>query len=239
METLLAYRYFADRRAAEETAARLSAQDIPVEIATDYQPLDNQVIGQRFHDPFTLKIPGRCFARADRILEEHTVVDISEVDPGYMLLSFSDEELIEVLKHKDDWGIFNYKLAEALLRERGAAVPEEKIRTFREMERRQKEAPASAGIALLTLGYASALYGTGIVTYLTGRAQRVLILPGVFALGIGWLLAYYKRTLSDGRQVWYFKDAERLQGKIILWLSLSIFAIRMLLLFTDFDAEQI
>jgi len=69
-ESLLAFRTFADKEHAEHTAGLLRDKSIPVELEEPSPLLDSNFIGQRFSDPFVLKIPGAFFETANRILSE-------------------------------------------------------------------------------------------------------------------------------------------------------------------------
>lgn len=228
MEPNLPFQSFPDLASAQHTAALLEQEGIPVELVNEDSMLDSNFIGQNFSNPFRLKIPGRFFNEANEILERETKVNPDDVAEGYMLLSFSNEELLEVLEHKSDWGFYNYKLAEALLQRRGVSIPAADIRRAQARARLEKEKPEEAGTALLVIGYFSAILGSGFALYQGGNNWFRIAVPGLFAIAIGWNLLHFKRTLSDGRRVHYFNSSSRLQGKVLLGLAWGIFLLRVI-----------
>lgn len=232
MEPLLVFNSYPDEAAAEQAAALLRDNGINAEVSREARSLDSNYLGQQFSDPYLLYLQGNDFDRARSVLEEHTLVDPDNVDPGYQLLSFSDEELLEVMTNKEEWGIFNYKLAEALLKRRGVPIPEVQIAIAQAEQLREKEKAASSGLILLLLGYSSLL--SGAVLALTKHPVFTL-LPGGLALLLGWMLSYSKRTLSNGVQVYYYTPGARLHGLILFWCSLGIAVIRYLILWIQYS----
>ncbi len=123
MSELRVFDTFPTMEQAQRVAALLENNELRVAVEELQGPLDTNFLGQQFSNPFLLKIPGDKFKHARTLLMKHTVVDISEVDEEYMLLEFTDQELLDVLAAPDDWGVYNYKLAEALLKQRGGKYP--------------------------------------------------------------------------------------------------------------------
>lgn len=230
MNKPLVFGTYPDLRTVEQAAALLRDHGIAAEASREARVLDSVYIGEQFNDPYLLYLPGKDFERARVILEENIVVNLNEVDPGYQLLSFTDDELIDVMRKKGEWGAYNYKLAEALLQQRGVPVPEMDIVWSQVEELKQKEQPVSSGMPLLLMGYASALGGT-LLGFLQGNAAFTLF-PGLLAFFIGWHLAYSKRTLSDGKQTYYFNNRTRLHGIAMFWLSVSIAALKFFFVLT-------
>lgn len=228
MEQLLVFQSYPDGASAQQVADLLEENGIPVELMEDATLLDSNFMGQNFTNPFRVKIPGSRFDEANKLLDEHTAVNLDEVDKDYVLLTFSDAELIDVLKHKADWGIYNYKLAGALLRKRGVPIPEESIESFQKKDILEKEKPAEAGTVLLCMGYFSAIFGSGIALYQGGSNWFKVGLPGILAIVIGWNLAYFKRTLSSGKQAYYFSHSARKQGLVLIWLAMGMFLLKVI-----------
>jgi uncharacterized protein YfbU (UPF0304 family) len=71
---------------------------------------------------YILKLNNNDFDKAKKIIEENIEINLDEIDPEYSLLKFNQDELLDVLKNKTEWGDFNYKLAITLLRKKGMAV---------------------------------------------------------------------------------------------------------------------
>jgi len=229
MDKLLVFKTYAHHQAAEQAAALLRERGIEAEASREARVLDSVYIGQQFNDPYLLYIPGKDFERANVILEENMVIRLDEVDPGYELLSFSDEELIDVMRKKEEWGAYNYKLAEALLQQRDVPIPQMDIVWAQVESLKEKEKPVSSGMRLLLLGYASALGGT-ILGFMRGGNAVFTLFPGLLAFFIGWHLAYSRLTLSDGKQTYYFNNSTRLHGVFLFWLSVIVAALKFIFL---------
>ncbi|WP_118976880.1 hypothetical protein [Taibaiella koreensis] len=232
MDEMIVFSTYPTLEAAEQAAMLLRNNGITAEAKHEMRSLDSNYLGQQFGDPYLLYLPGKDFDRARTILEDHTVVDPGEVDPGYQLLTFSDDELIDVMMNKEEWGIYNYKLAAALLKRRNVPIPEAQIGIAEAEQLREKEKAVSSGLSLLLLGYSSLLSGAALALV---RHPAFTLLPGGLALFVGWILSYTKRTLSNGVQVHYYKPAARLHGLILFWGALGFAVIRYLILWIQYS----
>ena len=228
METLPVYKTFSNKEAAYRIAALLEDHEIRV-IVEEYTPLlDSNFIGVSQRDPFALKIRGEDFITADKIIRDNTVIKLEEIDKDYMLLSFTSDELISVMANEEEWGIYNAKLAEVLLRERNIEIPENRISNIKQFKAAEKAAPEKLSPGLIILGYISAVAGTVNVVRDYNLPVVNIYLPGILAIGIGSILIGSKKTLSDGTQVHYFNHSNRLHGKIMLCLSVSVFLVKII-----------
>lgn len=226
MDPLLVFDTYPTPDAAEQAASLLRGNDIVVEINQDQRPLDNNYLGQRFDNPYLLSLPGKDFERARKILEEQTPVDPDEVDPQYHLLFFGDEELIDVMMKRDEWGDYNYKLAEALLRRRGVPIPGARIEQSKAERQRQKEKINPSDWKILLIGYCALFSGAALAL---AKHPALILFPGGIAVLLGWMLSHSKRTLSTGEQVYYYKPSSRLHGLILFWGALGFAALRFIL----------
>lgn len=224
MSELLVFETFPGKEQAIRTAAVLENKGIAVAVEELKGPLDTNFIGQQFSNPFLLKIPGEQFKNARKLLMEHTTIDLSEVDEGYMLLQFSDRELLDVLAAPEDWGTYNCKLAEVLLKERGVTIPEQQLEYMEDIRIAEMKKPVNASWVWICFGYLSALLTTGIGMH----NFQMIFLPGLFALGTGWALAGSKKTLPDGSRIEVFSAVARMHGRIIFVLAIVLCIIRII-----------
>ncbi len=223
MPPLLVFQTFPTNEQALRTAALLENRSIPVAVEELRGALDANFIGQQFSNPFLLKIPGEEFDHARAILMEGVTVDLDEVDEDYMLFDFNDRELLAVLASPDEWGVFNYKLAEALLEQRGVAIPQQQVAQMAGERIAELKKPLTASWVWIGFGYLSALLSLGI-----GLDNFMMIyLPGLFALGTGWALAFSKKTVPDGSRIPVFGQTARTHGLVIFVLAILLFMIRI------------
>lgn len=227
MEELLVFQSFADKEQALRTAATLENHDIFVAFDETFSPLDSNILGQQFSNPFVLKIYGSQFTRANEILMAHTEIRLEEVDPDYMLLHFSNEELVDVMKNKKDWGIYNYKLAEKLLQERNVAIPQAEIATAQQEQLAEEMKPQNYDTYWILFGYVMALF-SGYYLYASNGRSYIFTFPVIFAIGAGLRLFLYRKTLSDGKRMYAYHFPVRIHGLLIFILAVVSLVVHMI-----------
>ncbi len=195
----LTYKRYSTKEQAQNTGELLASYKIQYQI-DEYKP---QVALGQINDPlaFTLKILGKDFEYADRVLANDSEIALNNVSNDHYLFEFSDEELIDILTKPDEWSPIDYQLAQKILNERGKAVNADFLQSLRKRrieELRQPEPPQKNWI-------------------LTGYVASVL--GGIIGLGIGLHLWKSKKTLPNGDKVYSFIESDRKQGKRILYLS--------------------
>ena|SRR6218665_39937 len=53
---------------------------------------------------------------------ENENFEVNDIDKSYHVLYYTNEELIDIVLHQDEWSNFDYVLAQKLLEERGVKV---------------------------------------------------------------------------------------------------------------------
>lgn len=156
--------------------------------------IDNQELSVKY----IIKIHPNDFTRATEVLKTSEAGGIKK---DYSLFDFTDVELMEILQKPDEWRASDYELARKRLAERGVDVSDETIARFKKDRETALKAQKESQITWIIAGYICALAG------------------GVLGLFIGWHLIFQKRTLPGGWWVYEYNDADRRQGRAILWLS--------------------
>jgi hypothetical protein len=110
----------------------------------------------------------------------------------------------------DEWGTFDYLLAEKILHDRGIGITETekqelKTERYKQLQEEQKEKPSN-----ILLYYIFCL----------------IVFP--FGILIGWAWAYSKRTLPDGKKVPAYDSDTQRHGKIIFTLGVILFVLTIL-----------
>lgn len=197
MKKYLTFRKFDNPDEANAVLELLSSNNIPGRIEEERALLDTNLIGQQFDLPYCLKISPDNFTAAEELLRNSTDLSVAEPDKDYYLLTFSDEELMEVIDKKDEWGNYDYALALKLLRERGITLTAEDIERAH-AQRVQALAKPDNGSSLWTVaGYFIAAIG------------------GLLGLFIGIFLMTAKKTLPDGSRVHAYSGNARMHGRFI------------------------
>jgi hypothetical protein len=201
----LVYKRTDDEGIALEITNVLKANDIAFHVVEDKENLDSLYGDKEFARQFFIKINEKDFAKADLIFEQQFLTEIKNVDRGYYLFSFSNEELFDIVNKRDEWGEFDFQLAKVILKERGNEITTEMVTLLKEKRLKELSKPEKDQTDLVYYGYAAALLG-GFV--------------GIF---IGWHLNTHKKILPNGRQIYAYRDTDRKQGLIIFVIGLIIF----------------
>ena len=136
-----------------------------------------------------------------------------------MLLSFSEEELMDVIAKPDEWGFYNYNIATALLKKKGVTVSAEQKEVFEKERLAELGKQKSLSLFWIGVGYAIPLINViyAVIYYDTYIANNLRwLFTGVAGLIIGFILVYSKRTLPNGTRIPVYIDKDRKHGPILL-----------------------
>jgi hypothetical protein len=210
LKEFVTFQLFHDRSVAEEMGSWLKREGIPYEIVENKKYFDPSFAFNKIDPEINLKLLAEDFTRARNVLEGVYAKQLEEVDPNYYLFRFKDEELMDIIRKPDEWGIFDHALARKILSDRGVAVPnvaEQEVLKTRLDELRK---PESVEPVWIGLGYMTALAG------------------GFFGILMGWLFAYMKKTLPNGERVYVYREEDRVHGRRIMNIGLVVFVIFMI-----------
>lgn len=221
MSQMLTFRRFSTAAEAADVLALLQQHHIPAEYDEEVILLDKSLVGQNFDPLFLIKIPAEYFTSADRVIRDNIKVVTGEVDPDYYLLSFSKEELMEVVIKKDDWGEYDYVLALQLLEEKGVTFTTAQLDNFNNARKHELAKPEDGAAIWIVIGYLSAL------------------LAGLLGIFIGAFFFATKKTLPDGNRVFAYTEQTRKHGRNILITGISFFIIWVALAFMGVEPPQI
>ena len=145
------------------------------------------------------------FLKAREALQDYYESRLESVDKDYYLFQFTDKELTEIIQKPDEWGSFDYELAKHILHERGIDITEDLESTIMEKRLEELSKPENISRGWIILGYVCAAFG------------------GFLGIIIGWILAYYTKTLPNGERVYVYSEQDRKNGKSIFYLSVFSF----------------
>lgn len=204
MTTYRTYRSFDSRVEAAAMQALLSRNGIPSSLEENKTVFDTAIVGVQNTQSYIVKIPQDHFLTANAVLEAAVNLDELEVEDDYYLLSFSDKELLDLVKKKDEWGEFDYALARKLLAERGIPLTNKDIQ---KMERERVQSlliPEKVRSIFIIAGYLSAL------------------LSALVAITVGLYLVTTFKRLPDGSTAHKYNERARWHGRGIILFSLLI-----------------
>ncbi|MBP1225518.1 hypothetical protein [Flavobacterium sp. 1355] len=204
-EDFITFQKFNDQYSAKQFGKLLSDQNIKYVLEDNSLSFDPTFANNNFGTEYCIKIKNDDFEKVNILLEEKSEIEISEIDKDYYLLSFSDEELIDVIAKSDEWNKFDVSLAKKLLRERGQEITPLKIEEIKKQRITELSKPEKSQSGYIILGYITALLG------------------GLLGVFVGWHLLTYKKVLPDGNRVYVYSENDRKQGNRILVLGLVFF----------------
>jgi hypothetical protein len=212
---LVAFQLLHSRQIAEEMGSVLDREGIAYEIVENKKYFDPSFAFNKVDPEINLKLMAGDFIKARNVLERVYTRQLEEVDPGYYLFKFKDDELLEIIRKPDEWGIFDHALAKRILSDRGIVVPDEAVGEVMNARLKALKEPESVEPVWIGLGYVAALAG------------------GFFGMLMGWLFSNMKKTLPNGERVFVYKEADRRQGSRIFKLGLIVFFIFMVRVLTS------
>ncbi len=211
-ETYLIFQKFNDIELANEIAERLKQNDIECFVQ------DNQ---GKFFDPsfannsveqdIVIKLKPDDFIKANKALEDYYKKQLDTVDKDYYLFEFSDNELIEIISKPDEWGNFDYQLAQNILKDRGKEIKSDTVQNLKTQRIDELSTPEKASKLLIIAGYFFIFFG------------------GVIGIIIGWSLYNGKKTLPNGQRVFVYRNEDRMRGSRILLLGAIVLVLAIIL----------
>jgi hypothetical protein len=198
---LLTFQKFHDMEVAEDIAEKLRENNIYYELVDESPAFDVSYAYNFVSKDIRIKLKPWDFVTARNILDEYYKGQIDKVDETYYLFSFSNDELKEIISKPDEWGYFDYQLAQKILRDRGDEIKPAVVGLLK--EERNKE-----------LGKTESMHKKTIA-----RGYYAAFLGGFWGFVIGHSLVYSRKTLPDGRSVYTYPEEERTHGINILIIS--------------------
>lgn len=213
IENFVVFRNFPTLIQAKELETLLNKNNIKTVLADNLPPIDITFSGNTLQNQYEVKIDSSDFEKAEEILEKETENLLDTIDQDYYLLSFTNEELYEILLNSDEWNVFDYKLAQKLLTERGKTIDTEMLVSLKKERLKILAKPEENQKPWIIAGYIFSLLGGGI------------------GIVIGYSLWKSKKTLPNGERVYSYSAEDRKNGFRIFLIGVIIFPLFFMLRF--------
>lgn len=213
IENFIAFRNFPTLNQAQELELLLNKNNIKTFIGDNIPPVDVTFSGSTLQNQYEIKIDPSDFEKAEAVLEKDTESLLGTIDKDYYLLSYTNEELYEILLNSDEWNVFDYKLAQKLLTERGKTIDPEMLASLKKERLKILAKPEENQKPWIIFGYIFALLGGGI------------------GIVIGYSLWRSKKTLPNGERIYSYNAEDRKNGFRIFLISIIVFPISFFLSF--------
>ena len=221
-ETYLTFQKFNDIELANEIAERLKQSDIDCFVEDNQGKFFDPSFANNSVEPnVVIKLKPDDFLKANQALEDYYQKQLDTVDKDYYLFEFSDAELMDMISKPDEWGNFDYQLAQKILKDRGKEIKPDIIQNLKTQRIDELSSPEKASRLLIIAGYFFIFFGA------------------VIGIIIGWSLYNSKKTLPNGLRVFVYRHEDRMQGSRILLMATIVLVlaiiIRIILLITRND----
>ena len=210
IEEFIVFQKFNNQNAAKDFGNLMNLNQIEYSIENTSINFDPILSNNEFGKEYCVKIKKADFEKADTILRETAKAEIKALENDYYLLSFSDEELIEVIEKSDEWNKFDVELAHKLLKDRGKEITEHQISEIKKQRMVELSKPEESQRVYIIIGYVSAFLG------------------GFLGVFIGWHLLTFKKTLPNGNRIYAYSENDRKQGNRILIIGVVFIVIWIL-----------
>ena len=210
-EEFITFKKFNDQNSAKELGELFAEQNIEFVLVDNSLSFDPTFANNGFGTEYCIKLKKSDFEKANKILADKSENETNEIDEDYYLLSFTDDELIEVITKSDEWNKFDISLAKKLLKDKGKEITPEKIEEIKRQRIIELSKPEEGQKGYIILGYITAFLG------------------GLLGIFIGWHLLTYKKTLPDGNRIYAYSENDRKQGNRILKIGYIFLAFWLLI----------
>lgn len=171
------------------------------------EPIDSVIGGDIVRHKYYLKIKSQDFPKANEALDQVILKSLHSVETDYYLFSFSNEELLEIIKKPDEWSRQDFLIARKILNDRGHTINEEEVNLLKSKRIHELATGETEPMGQIVAGYIFAF---------------LFSLVGLF---FGLALIVTKKTLPDGSKVFAYTEKSRNHGKAIFIISLVTLAL--------------
>ena len=223
MSELAAYQQFFSEEEAQHIIALLKEQGIEYTFQLSRNKIDNIIAGETYNEKYELQIPVDQFERVTALVLANTKIDLAELENDHYLLSFTEEELLNVIKNPDEWGTQDYMIARELLKQKGIVYSEEKLKELRNTKVEQLAQPEKE---IDTVWFVLAYLGTVWVAISPWINMLNIYHFWIAVIGcaVGISIWRFKKLVPDGRRVWLYRLSDRNHGRNIFFISLIALA---------------
>lgn len=203
---------FNDQDLAGYVAEKLQDRNIDFIIEKSKPLLDGILVDDSLEQNIHIKLRRTDFQKGHEALEDYYQTQLESVEKDYYLFSFTTQELKELIAKPDEWGHFDFQLAQKILKDRGDGVDTVTLNKMKEDRLKELAKPEKASRLFLFFGYCFIPFGV-IVGFLIGRH-----------------LYLSKRTLPNGQVVFSYQDSDRKHGGRIMIISGALFIVSIIFL---------
>lgn len=221
-EQFVAFQSFSDLELATAFTEMLDESSIPYKLLKVPQVLSSDIIGTTSSPDFVLQLRPGDFSKAHRSLREYFKPMTETVEKDYYLFEFSNNELFDIISRPDEWGYFDYQLAQKILTDRGQEIDDLLLQKLNRERSEFLGKPEKAGFLLFSFAYLLILIGFIYTVSPVFSLYDFTFCSPIVSFFIGRHVFRNTKVLPDGQSVYSYRPSDRKHGNVIIYLSLSI-----------------
>ena len=210
MPQFVKYRSIDDKVFATELYKELSENGIEVEWESAEGFFDPSFVTNEVLFTYYIKLRPEDFSKADQILEKLMSSQTNAPLEDYYLYTFSNEELLDVLKKPDEWNEYDRFWAKKILFKKGIEIKEEELLSMKDLRVQELKKPWKTGRLWILM----------VIIFIILACRYLHIFSAFGLIFLGLYLAYSKRTILTGERIWAFDKTDRMLGKMILVIGI-------------------
>lgn len=211
MSEKVIYKIFSKQEQGEELFEILEQNKIEFSLVQNAFEVDTTFSGSPYQAEIQVFLNPEDIDRVDELMADLAKSQLDLKDKHHYLYQFSTDELIDLLRKKDEWSTYDYELAKVILGERGEDVSEARLQELKS-ERIEDLSEGEDGTELqLAVGYLAAFLG------------------GILGVLIGWYLWKSKRVLPNGKVVKMYNERQQKHGRMIFNIGILVWVFSLLI----------
>jgi len=206
------YRRYLSEEEAKLCAEILNAAHIETILEAPAQIATEIITGEGFNIEWLLKIKAEDFTAAERLLQKSEEMNPIDLE-AYYLNDFSNDELMDILNHFDEWSSMDYETAVVILESRGKKIPApelDQLKAGRLEEIRKPKQITKLQIAV---------------------AAFFILLGGIVGFAMGYNIMNEKNVDPLGNQYYTYDSDSRKIGKNIFIVGVLFFIGQLITVF--------
>lgn len=198
------YRIISKREDGNELFEILENNKIEFSLIQNAFEVDTTFSGSPYQAEIQILLDPADFERVDLLMADLAKSQLDLSDRNHYLYRFTTKELLDLLREKDEWSVYDFELAKVILNERGEDVSDARLKSLDEERMEILSAGESGPAYQIAIGYIAAFLG------------------GILGVLIGWYLWKSKRTLPNGDIVNMYNVHQRKHGRMIFNLGVIV-----------------
>jgi hypothetical protein len=190
-----------------------------------------------FHNEATrviaIKIRQEDIKRADELLNQMYLNQLTSVDNNYYIYKMTDDELLEIIKKPDEWNPLDFELAKKILKEKGKEISSTELDMIRQRRIEELARPAQDSSSVIYLGWAFIVAGSIIWLFLPWITSFGFNLLGIM---IGANLMQSKKKLPNSEVVFTYNNKNRKDGRTIMITGIILLSLAFIFSFIVFNS---